>query len=187
MFKLEELDRRFSLLRRADRVLDVGAAPGSWSQFAYKRVGTSGLIVAVDLSELPGLDGTEGIRTIVGDVFSDDVLAAIAESAPFDAIISDAAPNTTGNRSVDTARSAALVEHVLALCESMLRPGGNMVAKVFQGGDEQALLAQTRSAFAVARLVKPAASRSESFETFLVGTGFRGADGRHAAPEAADQ
>ena len=102
------------------------------------------------------------------------VVARLREMGPYDTIMSDAAPRTTGNRSVDTARSASLVEHTRSLCETMLVNRGNLVAKVFQGGEEQSLLSQLRSLFGSARMVKPKASRSESFETFLVGIGFTG-------------
>lgn len=173
VYKLQELQRRFGVLGRGMRVLDVGAAPGSWSQLARKIVGEGGSVVAVDLSELPALDGLDDVETIVGDIFDEGVLARIADTGPYNAVISDAAPKTTGNRTLDTARSAAIVEHLLALTPSLLEPGGGFVAKLFQGGDEQTLLAQARDVFTKARLIKPKASRSESFETFLVGQGFR--------------
>ncbi|MFW5690165.1 MAG: RlmE family RNA methyltransferase [Spirochaetota bacterium] len=174
VYKLEELDKRFGLLRPGMHVLDVGAAPGSWTQYARKIVGGSGLVVAVDLSELPALDGLSNVEAVVGDIYETEVVARLAASGPFGAIISDAAPKTTGNRTVDTARSAALVEQVLALCERLLVSDGNVVAKVFQGGEEQALLAEVRRLFRTGRLIKPRASRDESFETFLVGQGYRG-------------
>lgn len=154
-------------------MLDVGAAPGSWSKLASRIVGEHGRVVSVDLSEMPSLASLANVTAITGDVFSDEVMATLTGYAPFAAIISDAAPNTSGNRTLDTARSAALVEHVLALCPRLLQPGGNLVAKIFQGGEEQTLLAAMRERFATARLIKPKASRDESFETFLVGMGFR--------------
>ena len=174
MYKLEELQRRYSVIRRGDRVLDIGAAPGSWSQLAARIVGGGGLVVAVDLDPVESVAGIGTVTVLSGDVFSSEVIAELRERGPYNVIMSDAAPRTTGNRSVDTARSAALVEHVILLCDTLLRPGGNLIAKVFQGGDEQSLLAEVRSRFESARMVKPKASRSESFETFLVGTGFGG-------------
>lgn len=173
VYKLQELQRRFSLLARDMHVLDVGAAPGSWSQLASEIVGERGRVVSVDLSEMPALGALGNVTTVVGDVFTDEVMATLADHGPFGAIISDAAPNTSGNRTVDTARSAALVEHILALCSRLLDANGNFVAKIFQGGDEQHLLAQMRETFSTARLIKPKASRDESFETFLIGTGYR--------------
>lgn len=174
VYKLQELQRRFGVLRTGMKVLDVGAAPGSWSQLAARIVGASGLVVAVDLDELPALEPLKEVRTITGDIYEERIIEEIAAEAPYDAVISDAAPRTSGNRSLDTARSAALVEHVLALCPGVLRPGGNLVAKLFQGGEEQELLGEVRRLFATGRLIKPKASRNESFETFLVGQGFSG-------------
>lgn len=173
VYKLEELQRRFRLLRPGMRVLDVGAAPGSWSQYARRILGAGGTIVAVDLSELPALEGVEGVRTVVGDAFDQAIIERIAGWGPYQAILSDAAPRTTGNRGLDTARSAALVEHVVVLCDRLLEPGGSIVAKLFQGGDERALLQIVRDRFDTGRLIKPRASRDDSFEAFLVGTGFR--------------
>ena len=175
VYKLEELQRRFRILAPGMRVLDVGAAPGSWTQYARKVVGEKGSLVAVDLSELPALERFENVKVVTGDVTDEEVARRLEESGPFDAVVSDAAPKTSGNRTLDTARSAAIVEHLLWLAPRLLAPGGAFVAKLFQGGEEQALLGELRARFETARLVKPKASRDESFETFLVGTGFRGA------------
>jgi len=183
VYKLEELQRRFGVLERGMRVLDVGAAPGSWTQFALKVIGDRGSVVAVDRSELAALEGLENVETIVGDLFDEAVVERMVGSGPYDALVSDAAPNTSGTRSLDTSRSAALVEHVLALCPRLLAPGANLVAKLFQGGEERALLEEVRHLFTTARLIKPKASRDESFETFLVGQGFRAV----AAADPGDQ
>ena len=174
VYKLEELQRRFRILAPGMRVLDVGAAPGSWTQYARKVVGEKGSLVAVDLSELPALEGFENVEVVTGDVTDEEVARRLEEAGPFDAVVSDAAPKTSGNRTLDTARSAAIVEHLLRLAPRLLAPGGAFVAKLFQGGEEQTLLGELRARFETARLVKPKASRDESFETFLVGTGFRG-------------
>jgi 23S rRNA (uridine2552-2'-O)-methyltransferase len=182
VYKLEELQRRFAIIRRGMRVLDVGAAPGSWTQFARKVVGEHGLVVAVDLSELPALEGLPNVEPIVGDIYEPDVVDQLVARGPYGALISDAAPRTTGNRTVDTSRSAALVEQILALCTRLLEPDGHLVAKVFQGGEEQALLKEVRRLFQTGKLIKPKASRDESFETFLIGQGFAGAAPPEAAP-----
>lgn len=176
VYKLEELQRRFRVLAPGMSILDIGAAPGSWSQFARKIVGKSGHIVAVDLSELPDLESFANVETITGSVFDEPMIEQLAERGPYDAIISDAAPNTSGLRTLDTGRSVAIVEHVLWLCPRLLVPGGNLVAKLFQGGEEQALLQEVRRLFETGRLNKPQASRDESFETFLVGLGFRASE-----------
>ena len=178
VYKLEEIQRRFGVLKRGDRVLDIGAAPGSWSQLAARIAGENGMIVAVDLAPMDALEQIGVITTVTGDVFSPEILGVLESYGPFDAIISDAAPRTTGNRSVDTARSAALVERAISLCYSLLVPRGNLVAKVFQGGEEQRLLTELKTRFGSARMVKPQASRSESFETFLVAIGFTGHSNR---------
>lgn len=174
VYKLEEIQRRFRVLAPGMRVLDVGAAPGSWTQYTRKIVGERGSLVAVDLSQLPALDALDNVQTVTGDVTDEEITRLLEEAGPFEAIISDAAPRTSGNRTLDTARSAAIVEHLLWLAPRLLAPGGGFVAKLFQGGEEKALLGEVRSRFDTARLVKPKASRDESFETFLVGTGFRG-------------
>ncbi len=174
VYKLEELQRRFALLRPGMRVLDVGAAPGSWTQLARSIVGDRGRVVAVDRSEIPALEHADGIDVIVGDVFDEGTVERIVAGGPYGAVISDAAPSTSGNRALDTTRSAALVEHVLWLCDRVLAPGGNFAAKIFQGGDEQRLLGEVRLRFATGRMVKPKASRDESFEAFLAGQGYRG-------------
>lgn len=174
MYKLEELQRRYTILAPGMRVLDVGAAPGSWTQYARKIVGADGSIVAVDLSELPALEGFENVEVVTGDLLDESITRRLVESGPYDAIISDAAPGTSGHRTLDTARSAALVEHLLAFTPRLLKLEANFVAKLFQGGEEQNLLQEVRRRFRSGRLVKPKASRDESFETFVVGQGFAG-------------
>ncbi len=174
VYKLEELQHRFTLIRPGMRVLDVGAAPGSWSQLTTKIVGNRGRLVAVDLADLPELDGVPNVETICGDISDSGVVERIVGLGPYDAVISDAAPRTSGNRGLDTARSAAIVEQVLWLCEQALARRGNLVAKLFQGGEEQRLLQEVRRRFSVGRLIKPKASRDESFEVFLVATDYEG-------------
>jgi 23S rRNA (uridine2552-2'-O)-methyltransferase len=170
VYKLQEAQDRFGLLRPGDVVLDVGAAPGSWSAYACQIV-KGGRVAAVDLNPLNLTTTPPNLEFRQGDIFSDEVQRWLAERGPFDAILSDAAPSTTGNRTVDTARSSALVEAVLALADTHLKAGGNLIVKVFQGGDEQAHLAQFRAIFDTAKPFKPKSSRKESFETFLVGIG----------------
>jgi len=172
VYKLTEIDGKAGILTRGARVLDVGAAPGSWSRYALRRVGAQGFVCAVDLKPID-LPAAANLRTIEGDVLDPAVRASLRAAAPFDAIISDAAPSTTGNRTVDSARSAELVETVIGLADELLAPGGHLVAKLFQGGDEQALLGSLQDRFARARIQRPRASRSDSFEVFLVGTDFR--------------
>jgi 23S rRNA (uridine2552-2'-O)-methyltransferase len=174
VYKLMELDDRFGLFAKARAVLDLGAAPGSWSQWALRRLGGKGFLVAVDLSPLAfAIDADRGLA-LRGDMGSEEVRTAVAAKAPFDLVLSDAAPATSGNRGLDTARSEALVELAIEYAAAMLRPGGAMAAKIFQGGGERGLLESMRALFDDARAFKPKACRSESFETYLVGRGFKG-------------
>lgn len=171
VYKLEEIQQKFKVIRRSTRVLDVGAAPGSWSQFAASETGPGGLVVAVDQNPLALAEETKGIVTLLLDISSPEAEQQLEEYAPFQTVLSDAAPATTGNRSLDTTRSAALVESVLYLADRFLEEGGNLVAKIFQGGEEQELLKEFRSRFSTGRAFKPKACRPGSFETYLVGLG----------------
>lgn len=173
VYKLSELDAKHRILRPGARVLDLGAAPGSWSQYVAKAVGPRGLVVAVDFSRLEALAPLQNVVAVEGDFTEEATVRAVAEYAPFDVVLSDAAPSTTGNRTVDTARSAALVESIIASLPVLLRPGGTLLAKVFQGGEEQALLASLKERFDAAKMPKPKASRDESFETYLLGIGYQ--------------
>ena len=168
VYKLAEMDEKVGLLKRGRRVLDLGAAPGSWTQYALERVGSAGLVVAVDLKavELPDSDN---LKTLEGDITEEPTRAELRSLGPFDVVLSDAAPSTTGNRTLDTARSAELVEIILGLVDELLVEGGNMAVKLFQGGEERELLAAARERFRTAKVQHPKASRSDSFEVYLVG------------------
>lgn len=169
VFKLEEMDNRFSLLKKGLKVLDLGASPGSWTMFVLEKVGTGGSVTAVDLKDLSKNLNAPNLTFIKGDLFADNVQETVAKAAPFDLVISDAAPATTGNRIVDTAQSEGLAELALFYAEKMLKTGGCFVAKIFQGGGQQKLLADMRKVFAESKGFKPKACRNESFETYLVG------------------
>jgi 23S rRNA (uridine2552-2'-O)-methyltransferase len=174
VYKLEEIQKRFHLLKRGQRILDIGAAPGSWSMYSSELVGEEGLVVSVDLKEFSIPDPRGNIRILEGDAFSDSLRAELAVYAPFEVILSDAAPSTTGNRTVDTARSAGIAEQCILSAKDMLKEGGSLVIKVFQGGEEQQLLKRLKELFRTAKAFKPEASRKESFEVFFVADGFRG-------------
>jgi 23S rRNA (uridine2552-2'-O)-methyltransferase len=169
VYKLEALQRKFDLIRPGMSVLDLGAAPGSWTQFAVAQIGAA--VVAVDLHEM----NVAGARCLQGDFTGESLAAEIAALGPYALVMSDAAPATTGNRLVDTGRSEALVESILAYLPRWLAPGGSLVCKIFQGGGEQRLLQAVRLEFRTGRLHRPEAVRRESFETYLVGLGYRGA------------
>ena len=169
VWKLQELDRRHRLLRQGMHVLDLGAAPGSWSLYARDRVGADGSVTAVDLVPRPaGLGAPDArLRWLQADLTGEQLRGEL-RGRRFDLVLSDAAPATSGNHGVDAARSAELVEAVLDLAPDHLREGGNLVAKVLQGEELPDLLALARSRFARVRTAKPAASRGESSETFLL-------------------
>jgi 23S rRNA (uridine2552-2'-O)-methyltransferase len=168
VYKLEEIERRQRLLAPGQRVLDLGCAPGSWLQYAARRVGPSGSVLGLDL-EAVAVSLPAQAQARVGDAFALDAAALLAEGGPFDVILSDMAPRTSGIRSADAARSAQLVEQTLALAATLLRPGGTLLVKVFQGAQMEALRADFRRAFARVHIVKPRASRSESVEVYLLG------------------
>ena len=175
-FKLIELDDRFGLLRPGRRVVDLGAAPGGWTQVAVQRVGADdgkGVVVALDQLEM---EPVTGAAVLCGDFFDeravDDLRAALGGSA--DVVLSDLSPSTTGHGPTDHLRIVGLVEAVLDFAEQVLAPGGALVAKVFQGGADQELLVRVKRLFAKVKHAKPPASRKESSEQYLVATGFRG-------------
>jgi len=172
-FKLIQLDERFRLLAPGRRVLDLGCAPGGWTQIAAQRVGPAGRVVGIDLNPtdpVPGATILEGdFRDLsTGDRIR-DTLGGLA-----DLVLSDMAAPATGHAATDHLRIIALAEDAFAFAETILKPGGAFVAKVFQGGTEGELLANLKRAFAAVRHAKPAASRAESAETYVVAKGFRG-------------
>lgn len=173
IFKLEEMQRKWKLLRPGKRVLDVGAAPGSWTLYALRHLGKGAEVSAVDLKPLgiqpPG--GTH-LRFFQGDVFSDEAAGFLAEGGPFGCILSDAAPSTSGSRVVDCRRSFDLVMRVIDLGEEHLESGGSMVVKVFQGGDEGEIHRKMESVFREIRVFRPRAVRSRSMEIYMIGRGF---------------
>ncbi len=168
VYKLEEIDRRTKLLRPGLRVLDLGAAPGSWTQYVAPKVGPKGKVVAIDLDPLRVACGPN-VQALEMDALGD--LSVLDPYGPFDLVLSDMAPHTTGTPFADAARSEELVDRVLDVCERLLVPGGNVVAKLFRGEGFEALRARMRGIFSDVRLIKPEASRRESVELFLVGLG----------------
>ncbi len=171
VYKLAEMQEKFRLLRPGTRVLDIGAAPGSWSLWVLRFLKGSGFLAAVDLSPLGMKPPFGNFFFLQGDLYDPAVRAALAERGPYGLILSDAAPSTTGDRTVDTGRSEALVEAVIGYADALLAPGGHLVAKLFQGGGERDLLQALRGRFETARGFKPKACRAESFETYLIGLG----------------
>ncbi len=171
VFKLEELDRKYGLCLPGRTVLDIGAAPGSWSLYCLRKIKGNGSITAVDLQEIdePELRRGENVHLLQGDITDTAVKAQLAELSPFDLILSDAAPNTTGNKTADCGRSFTLVATIISLSLPFLREGGDLAVKIFQGGGEAELLRLLRPHFTKVKGMKPKASRNNSFETFYIG------------------
>jgi 23S rRNA (uridine2552-2'-O)-methyltransferase len=172
-FKLQQLDQRFHLLSRGLRIVDLGCAPGGWSQVAAEVAGPAGAVVGIDLSATDSLPGA----TLIHGDFRDEATVAEIRAAlggPADLVLSDLAAPATGHSATDHLRVVALAEDAFALAATLLKPGGAFVAKVFQGGAEGDLLAALKKSFAEVRHAKPAASRAESAETYVVAKGFRG-------------
>jgi 23S rRNA (uridine2552-2'-O)-methyltransferase len=180
VYKLEEIDQRHAIFERGmTRVLDLGCSPGSWLQYARQRIGTSGQLVGLDRGPLQR--PPPGARIVVGDVMAVEIGELLGELPAFDVVLSDMAPDTTGIRHLDQARSEALFERALEIAEAVLAPGGNFVGKLFQGPDFKRLTEAVRARFAVQKTAKPASSRQISIEQYVIGKGFRPA-ARGASP-----
>jgi 23S rRNA (uridine2552-2'-O)-methyltransferase len=172
-FKLLELDSKFHFLKKGARVLDLGAAPGGWSQVALAKIGDTGRIVAADILEMEPIAGVEIHLADLTDPAVPDRLKE-ALGGPADVVMSDMAAPTTGHRATDHIRTTALMEIALAVAEDTLKPGGTFVGKVFQGGASGDLLGAIKKRFREVKHVKPPASRAESVELYLVALGFKG-------------
>ena len=180
-YKLQEIDDKHRILKRGQVVVDLGAAPGGWSQIAAKRVGSvegKGKVVAIDLLEMPELPGVSFAQMdFLDDKAPDRLRAMIGGGA--DVVMSDMAANTTGHRKTDQLRIIGLVESAAAFASEILNPGGTFLAKVFQSGADAELLTQLKRDFATVKHVKPAASRQDSSERYVLAQGFRGT---HTSP-----
>jgi 23S rRNA (uridine2552-2'-O)-methyltransferase len=154
-------------------VADLGAAPGGWSQVAKKRVGERGRVVAIDLLDMEAIPGVDFAQIDFLDPTAPDRLKAML-GGPADVVLSDMAANATGHRQTDHLKIMALVEIAAQFAGEVLKPGGAFLAKVIQGGTESALLASLKRDFAAVKHVKPAASRADSAELYVLATGFRG-------------
>lgn len=187
VYKLKELDKKFKLFRSGMRVLDLGAAPGSWSLGAAERIGPGGRVLACDL-QTTETAFPPNVTFMREDVFqrSPAFEAELAQQGPFHVVMSDMAPRTTGTRFTDQARSLELCLEALAVADLWLLPGGSFVVKIFMGPDIQELLVPMRGHFASVKSFKPKSSRAESKETFFVGLGFKGPFGSAAQPGVSD-
>jgi len=211
VYKLKEIDEKFNLLKTPGgqsrinfRVLDIGAAPGSWSLYVLRKIagtyseprrgeasgtsneisrGTTGFLAAVDLSPLSrefdsyeknrGLFDSDNFFFLQGDITASESRETLFSKGPYNLIISDAAPGTTGNHMLDSARSLELAETVIGCAEAALTSGGNLVVKIFQGSGTDLLLKRMKTLFKTAKSFKPEACRGESVETYYIGLGFK--------------
>ena len=171
VYKLQEIDQKFGMIKKNYKVLDLGAAPGSWTTFLLRKLAESGKVVSCDLNPLSKSVKGENLVFIQGDLQQKEIFDRIKAEGPFDLVVCDAAPLTTGNRVVDTSRSKGLVKMAIWYAETMLKTGGNFAVKIFQNGEQQAFLKAMREVFTNAKGFKPEACRSESFETYLIGLG----------------
>ncbi len=177
-FKLTEIDDKYHLLKSGMTVVDLGAAPGGWSQVAAKRVGVAngkGRVVAIDLLEMPEIQGVTFAQLDFLDATAPARLVAMMDGKA-DLVMSDIAANTTGHRKTDQLRMVGLVETAAAFAAEVLKPGGAFLAKTFQSGADAELMTQLKRDYAAVRHVKPAASRQDSSERYVLATGFRGAE-----------
>ena len=175
-YKLIEIDDKYHLLKKGARVVDLGAAPGGWSQVAAQRAGSEGHVIAIDIQEMAGIAGVDFMVLDFLDPRAPDLLKEKLDGSA-DLVITDMAANATGHRKTDQLKIMALVEAAADFSAEVLRPGGAFLAKVLQGGTEPALLARLKREYATVRHVKPGASRADSAELYLLATGFRGASG----------
>lgn len=171
-YKLIELDDRRKLLRKGDRVLDCGCAPGSWLQVAAKRVGSEGQVVGIDLKPITG-NFAPNVRIIEGDLTKRNPADLLGELSAFDVILSDMAPSTTGDRTIDHHGSVRLCHAVLDQCDNLLVPGGRAALKVLEGEAYPELLKRAKTMFDKVKGFKPKASRRESTEMYLTADGFQ--------------
>ncbi|MBE6352156.1 MAG: RlmE family RNA methyltransferase [Treponema sp.] len=169
VYKLQEIDDKFGMIKKNFTILDLGAAPGSWTTFLLRKLDGSGKVVSCDLNPLAKSVKGDNLVFIQGDLNAAEIRKQITENGPYDLVVCDAAPLTTGNKMVDTARSTQLVEMAVWYAQAMLKKGGNFAVKIFQNGSQQEILKNMREIFTSAKGFKPEACRSESYETYLIG------------------
>ncbi len=172
-FKLQQIQHRFHLIQKNDVVVDLGAAPGGWSQVAKELVGGQGVVIGVDLSSIKPLDGVEMIQ---GDITQADTVERIKEvmnGRNADVILSDMSPDISGVYSVDQARSAWLCECALIIVDQVLRPGGRFICKIFEGEDTKAFIEKVNPRFSAVKTFSPEASRKSSSEVYIVAKSFK--------------
>ena len=171
-YKLAEIDDKYRVLKPGARVVDLGAAPGGWSEIAARRVGAKGRVIALDILDMKPISGVEFLKLDFLDASAPERLKALLGDKA-DVVLSDMAANTSGHRQTDHLRIMALAEAATAFAREVLANGGTFVCKVLQGGTEAALLAELKHDFESVRHIKPPASRTDSAELYLLARGFR--------------
>lgn len=170
IYKLEEIDAKFRLIKPGNKILDLGAAPGSWSQYASKKVGVKGRVLGIDLQPIKiTLPNAAFIEGDIHDVSWEQIFAEFEIAPPFDLVVSDMAPRTTGIKITDQARSTELCEMALQIALKYLKPGGHFVMKFFHSEDFEPLRNQIRKNFGKCEILRPKSTRKESKEIFLIG------------------
>lgn len=170
VYKLQEIDRKYHIIKRGAKILDLGCSPGSWSKYCCEKAGEKGLVVGID--KTPCKYKYPGFIFLQKDILQLGLDELKNVSPIYDVVLSDMAPSTTGTKEVDQVRSLELVQAAYSIAQQMLGPGGNFVCKLFQGPDLGELLKEIRKRFKWVKTTKPAGSRKESFEIYLVGYGF---------------
>lgn len=174
IYKLEEIDKKYKVIKPMSRVLDLGYYPGSWTQYCSQKLGEGGLIVGLDIQEVnTKINELSNVKLLKKDIFEVQRMSDIGENELFDCVISDMAPKTTGIKSVDQDRSLNLVEAVFEVLPLFLKNNGNFVIKVFDSNDAQVYLKTQRSRFHKFAFLKPKSTRSVSKEFFVIGLGFK--------------
>lgn len=174
IYKLEEVDEKYHVLKPGMRVVDLGYYPGSWIQYTSKAVGDSGQVIGIDIQEVNRkLSGVKNVRVYQKDIFDISDLSQLGVNEPFDVVLSDMAPSTTGVKSLDQTRSLLLVESVFGILPKFLTPGGNFVIKVFDSQHAQDFLKEQKKLFSEFHYLKPKSTRSVSKEFFVIGKNFK--------------
>ncbi len=173
-YKLKQINAKYKLIRRGNKVLDLGAAPGGWTQVAREIVNSNGLVVAIDLQKIKRFEH-ENVITLQGDFTEKETIEKIKGiTQSFDVIISDASPSISGVWDIDHFRSIELCRRVLEIAKEVLKPGGNLLVKVFQGSEINNFVNEVRKNFKYVKITKPKASRKKSAEIYVVAKGFKG-------------
>ncbi len=171
VYKLEEIDKKYRLIKQGSRILDLGCYPGSWTQFCIKKAGQGGKVTGIDLQR-PDRVSAPVFRFIEADILAVDPEALFRETGKIDLVISDLAPRTTGNRFADTCGSMALAEKAFEIARAVLRKGGNFICKVFEGEDFKPFKDRVSGHFDQTRILRPSAVRKRSREVYLIGLKF---------------